>query len=420
MIQILHITVHLGGGIGKALSGLVEQSIKSNSKFKHTIISLEEPIKSRFVDKIHRIGGEVIICPTIDEIEKLVEDSDIIQLEWINNPTIIKNLNSYAFEHPIRLIVWSHNNGLFSDNIKDNGKLPPIIPKKLILNSHIFLFTNKCSYECKEVKDVLKDSEFKDRLGVVYSSGGFEGFPDPKLRNSLSIQISEMIFKTFILKYIPRYPKIPKDISLGYFGTINFSKLHPSFVEFIRQANDEIKHKKVSNKRIKKLSKVKMIGEYNENIRDQLNRQCDKIGEPDILQFTGYVPDNKLTSELGSINVIAYILNPKHYGTTENSLLEAMSMGIVPILLNNPAESCLVENGKTGFIAHSPKEFGEIILYLSENPDEIKKIGINAANTVRERFSVEKTEAYLNEYYRKLMKMEKKNINFKEMLSDKS
>lgn len=422
MAQILHISAHLGGGIGKALSGLVKQSIKSNSEFKHTIISLEEPIKSQFVDKIRRIGGEVIICPTTDEIEKLMIDSDIVQLEWWNNPILVKYLSSFHKYINIRLLVWCHNNGLFSNNIKDDGKLPPIIPKKLILESQYFIFTNPCSDESKELWESIWGDEgnpdIRDKIGIVYSSGGFEGFPDPKLRNSISIQISEMMFKTFIPKYIPRYPKIPKDISVGYFGTINFSKLHPSFVEFIRQANDEIEHKNVTNKNIKKLSKVKMIGEYNENIRDQLNQQCDKVGESEILQFTGYIPDNKLVSELGSINVIAYILNPKHYGTTENSLLEAMSMGIVPIVLNNPAESYLVDNGKTGFIVHNPKEFGEIILYLSESPDERKKIGMNAANTVRERFSAEKTEAYLNEYYRNLMKIEKKNINFKEILSD--
>jgi len=42
MIKILHIAAHLGGGVGKALSGLVLQSASSRSNINHTIVTLEE------------------------------------------------------------------------------------------------------------------------------------------------------------------------------------------------------------------------------------------------------------------------------------------------------------------------------------------------------------------------------------------
>lgn len=390
MTQVLHITAHIGGGIGKALSGLVEQSIISNSEFRHTILLLEKPIKSQFVDKIRRIGGKVVVCPATDELEKLILYSDIVQLEWLNHPTIIKYLCSIS-QFPIRFLVWSHNNGLH--NIpKSKGKLPPIIPKNLIKQSDIFLFTNECSFQNKEV------IEIKDKLGVVYSSGGFDGFPDPNSKNT---------FTSFSCD----------NIKVGYFGS--FDKLHPEFVKYISAIN--IKSMNINSTNSTNNFKVKMIGEYSTYIRRQLTHRCNEIGKPNLLQFTGYIEKQEdLIKELSKINVLAYILNPKHYGTTENALLECMSMGIVPIVLNNPAESYLVDNGKTGFVVHSPKEFADIIKYLSENPDERQRIGINAAKTVRERFSAEKTESYLNEYYRKLMQMEKKNINFKEILSDGS
>ena len=34
MINILHITPHLGGGIGKALSGLISESVNTNKNIK--------------------------------------------------------------------------------------------------------------------------------------------------------------------------------------------------------------------------------------------------------------------------------------------------------------------------------------------------------------------------------------------------
>ena len=52
MTQVLHLTAHLGGGVGKALSGIVRQAKDSGSKFQHVIICLEEPEKSQFAVEI--------------------------------------------------------------------------------------------------------------------------------------------------------------------------------------------------------------------------------------------------------------------------------------------------------------------------------------------------------------------------------
>jgi glycosyltransferase involved in cell wall biosynthesis len=379
---VTHILPHLGGGIGKALSGLVEQSTKVNSEFTHDIICLEEPIKRECVDKIIKCGRAVTICPAYDEFEKLIDNSDIIQLEWINNHTIIKYLKE--IKSKIRLIVWCHNNGLYPYNIKDPGKLPPIIPKKLILSSDRFIFTTECSFDIEMVKNILKNHyEYYDKLWAIYSSGGFDGFPNPESKDSFSNFSND-------------------NMSIGYFGTINFAKLHPQFVDFIKAINIPG-------------FKVKMIGEYSEEIKNQMNRQCEIIGKPGILEFTGYVPEHMLVSELGSINVIAYILNPGHYGTTENSLLEAMSMGIVPIILDNPAEMCIVKQGKNGLIVKNEKEFAEAIQYLYKDPDYRQKLGINAAKYVRKNFSTEKVNDDFNFHYDNMMNIEKRKINFNDI-----
>lgn len=383
---ILHLTPHMGGGIGKALSGIVEQSIKSNSKFIHNIICLEKPIKLQYINKICEYGRDVIICPTCRQLEELIEKCDIVQLNWINNSTIIKCLLSIS-DIPIRLITWYHNNGLFPDNIKDPGKLPPIIPKKLILASDISIFTTECSLDTKMIKTLLKDHpEYYARLWSIYSCGGFNGFPDPESKDN--------------------FPNFSNDnMSVGYFGTVNFSKLHPQYINFLKEVDiPEFK--------------VKIIGEYCEDIKNELDEQCKTIGKPLMLEFTGYIPEPILAHRLSTINVLAYILNTRHYGTTENSLLEAMSMGIVPIVLDNPAEKCIVENRKTGLIVRNPKEFGEAIRCLYEDPDYRQKLGTNAARHVRKNFSIEKTNEYLEYHYQNLMNMEKRVINFKEIFRD--
>lgn len=362
-MQILHITAHLGGGVGKALSGLVTQAIMSGSDIKHIIVCLEENKKSQFIDQVHKYGGEIIVCPSTDELEKLMRYSDIVQLEWWNHPLTFKYLCSISIPY-IRLITWCHNSGLHA----------PIIPRQLILASHIFLFTSQCSFENKEIKNLVP--KIRERLGTVYSSGGFSGLPEPMDRTN-------------------------ENISVGYFGGMNFSKLHPRYIDYLARV-------KISR------FKVKMIGDlYNQDI---LNQQCNAIGRPGMLEFMGYVPD--IVSELRSINVLAYLLHPEHYGTTENALLEAMAMGIVPIVLDNPAERCIIDDHSTGLIVNSPNEFADAIQWLSDNPNERQRLGICAAKSVRERFSVEKMNTSLNAYYRKIMFMKKRKIVFSEIFGN--
>lgn len=344
MTQILHLSPHLGGGLGKVLSNLVIESIKSKSEFEHIIICLEKPEKLQFVNEIIKNNGKVIIHPSRNEFINLIEKTDIVQLNFTNNPVIFKYLCTMDIP-PIRLLTWSHNNNLYN----------PTIPQELITESHIFLFTSPCSLE-----------KFRnyENVGAVFSSGGF--------------------------KNLPVFCDQTCELKVGYFGETIFSKLHPNCAEYINMVD-------IPN------FKVKMIGKCSN--KEILEKQSDRF------EFVGYVTDT--VSELSTINVLAYLLNPEHYGTTENTLLEAMSMGIVPIVLNNPPESYMIKDDETGFIVNSLKEFREIIKWLIENPKDRQRIGNNASQYVRENFSVEKTESEMNEYYKKCLNMEKRIIDFK-------
>ena len=66
-----------------------------------------------------------------------------------------------------------------------------------------------------------------------------------------------------------------------------------------------------------------MIGDLTN--QDILNQQCDSLSRTGMLDFRGYTTD--IVSELSSINVLAYILNPEHYGTTENALIGGYGYG---------------------------------------------------------------------------------------------
>ena len=131
--------------------------------------------------------------------------------------------------------------------------------------SHRFLFTSPCSFESKEVIDLMP--EHGDQLGVVSSSGGFAGLPE---------SVGE----------------INKDISVGYIGNLNFSKLHPCYVDYLAAVD-------IPGFR------VKMIGDLTN--QDILNQQCDSLSRTGMLDFRGYTTD--IVSELSSINVTMFNRN---------------------------------------------------------------------------------------------------------------
>lgn len=358
MTKVLHLTAHLGGGVGKALSGLIKQAVSTGPAFEHTIITLEEQQKSQFIDQIRSCGCEVIECPSRELLRDRIMDSDIVQLEWWNHPATISALCGQQLPS-MRLLVWSHVSGLYN----------PVIPPGLFSAAQQFLFTSACSFESKVVKSL--PDKVKNHIGVVSSSGGFDGLPFPHNPDGRVRPVA------------------------GYIGSLNFAKLHPRYVDYLSAVT-------MPNFR------VKLIGDVTN--REVLEHQCRLAGKPSLLEFRGYTED--IVSELSAIDILAYLLNPGHYGTTENALIEAMAMGIVPIVLNNPAERHIIDDRITGLIVNSPLEFAEAIAWLTNNPAERNRISINAAESVRERFTAKRMVDALNGYYGELLMTDKKTVSF--------
>ncbi len=59
-MKIVHLTAHLGGGVGCALLGIAKSASK---EIEHCFICLEIPEKKQFADLIKQAGYEVIISP---------------------------------------------------------------------------------------------------------------------------------------------------------------------------------------------------------------------------------------------------------------------------------------------------------------------------------------------------------------------
>jgi hypothetical protein len=177
------------------------------------------------------------------------------------------------------------------------------------------------------------------------------------------------------------------DLNYSYLGAPNFSKLHPRIVDFLTVVKT-------------RGFRVHFYGDADANPK----LHSDKIA---LRGFT--------TDPIGALmesDVLIYLLNPDHYGTTENALLEAMAAGVVPVVFNNPAEASIVKHKMTGMVVDSPPEFADAITFLNDNRNALQNMSMAASLDIRERFPLEKTIQGLDAHYRKLMLEEKKIFNF--------
>lgn len=347
MIEVVHLTAHLGGGVGKALSELVMATSSARMPVKHVFACLERPEKSGFVEKIEQHGGEVLIEPALSQLASRLAHADIVQLEWWNHPATLGALCSLP-EIPLRMLVWCHVSGLSN----------PAIPQKLVEAPGRFVLTSACSKGATSVAQVL--ANHPEQVTIISSAGGMDALP-----------------------VIDRRPQqAPAPLSAGYLGSLNFSKLHPDVVSWLAKV-------RLPNFRLR------LIGDPVNH--ETLSAQASAIGTPDLFEFRGYTTD--VASELAALDVMVYLLNPSHYGTAENALVEAMAMGVVPVVLDNPAERCIVDDGVTGIVLSHGEELANALEQLASSPQRRYQLAQAAAAETREKYTSSRmAEAFYGQY----------------------
>lgn len=357
-MKITHLTAHLGGGVGNALAVLCEGSAHSTERIQRRIVCLEPPAKRQFYDRILASGVPIVIAPDLTHLKGIIATSDIVQLEWWNHPVTIKTLCSLGIID-IRLVVWSHVSGIYN----------PIIPPRLIDAATIFVTSTPAAPDRQPRADLpaaIGPIEF------ISSGGGFEFFPP-----------------------LPQRDGSTPTCAFGYIGTTNFTKLAPDFIDLLCAVPDPD-------------FTVQIIGD--EINREHLVAQSRANGKADLLNFLGYRED--ILSEMSRLDVLLYPLNPRHYGTAEIVLLEAMAMGVVPIVLDNLIERNIVQHGVTGFVVRSRKEFAEAVCTLKASASLRQRLGENAATQIRGEYTRARMIERFQQVYSRALACPRKPFTF--------
>ena len=88
--KILHITPHLGGGVGSVLTKYLKCT-KSNKNYKHTLFSLEDiNTYSKKVLIDNNIPNKENLSTKYKKILKEIHNFDIVIIHWWNHPLLYK------------------------------------------------------------------------------------------------------------------------------------------------------------------------------------------------------------------------------------------------------------------------------------------------------------------------------------------
>ncbi|MFZ0525975.1 MAG: glycosyltransferase [Xanthobacteraceae bacterium] len=331
-MRILHIAAHLGGGIGKAHAAMARALPR---EVEQTFLLLEAPIDRRHAHTIARCGGRVIVERDSARIRALALQSDIVQLEYWGHP-LLDQYAPFVFVPGVKTVCWCHVSGLFAPAL-------PAFPAvdRLVLTSDISL--------------PVVPPAMRDRTAVINSGFGFAGMG---LRS--------------------RPPG--RKSAIAYLGTVDFKKLHCRIFNAIDALDVGMDHD---------LTPISLWG----HIRPEVASCAAAMRHPERIELRGHTLDP--ASALAEADIFFYPLRPDHYGTAENALVEAMSLGLVPVVLDNRAETQIVTHGKSGFVAQTIDECVSYLRRLVQAPLLREEMGASAAREAQTKSPARSADAFV-------------------------
>lgn len=351
-IRILHLVkdISLGGGC-RAIFALARYST-GQGNFIHSIAPLSPNNDPRAIQLAESSGVSVVTSGGIEQTLALIDQYDIIQLSWWNDPLV-----SFFLAHKLpacRLLLWAHV----------AGHAPPqVVTSELVAFSDVFAAAGPYTLLLPHVQEAIKNGQ----------------------------EAVMMLGCADLSRVLPAKPHATGNFRIGYIGTVEYNKMNPRYVDLCEQIN-------IPNAEFV----VCGTGGALEHIRARASRS--PIGNR--IKLLGYVED--IAPVLASFDVYGYPLRGTTYAAGELNLQEVMRAGIVPVAFPYGGIRELIIDGVTGLLPRTEQEFAEAIEYLYYNPTERARMGENAHRYSLVHFGGEAAARVANATYEKMMAQPKR------------
>lgn len=332
---ILHITPHLGGGVGSVLGAWMARLPPGE---RHTILCLDRNRNPDWRAWPGRSPGQLEITEGLffspdyrERVRSAVAGADVVVLHWWNHPLTCELMLNHAWP-ACRLILWNHVSALFP---------PYVLPRKVFDFADHFVHTSAIS---RKVTDTFRGSA----------------------------TTCETIWSTVDISAYSRLGrKAHRGCIVGYTGTVDKGKMHPAYLRMSAAA---------SGVRFLVCSGDSQIA---------LQAEAARLGVEGAFTFLGRV--KSVADYLPLFDIFGYPLQPGHFGSCEQSLGEAMMAGCVPVVMDNPTEAHIVRHGVDGLVARSEREYSEHLTLLAGDEGLRRRLAANARARALELYDLGRT-----------------------------
>ncbi len=342
--KVLHVAPHLGGGVGRFVTNVYSR----DEEFDHLFLLLEAPENEDFLNSSNI---KWMLSNKRDGLSSRSEEYDAIQIEFWNHPLLYRFLLENNLLKRTRVLFYSHVNGLYE---------PGIITETLVRSCDNFMVSTFASTHSKAI------SSADHKISVVPEFGGCG--------------------RTSGIRKVEH-----EGFNVVYIGSADRIKLHPAYISMCRKITERI-------------PQARFIF-CSQDDHSYLRAQAEDEGI--LTRFTFHRNLRNIDEVLEIADVFGYPLNPRHFGTGEQALIESMGASVPPVVLDNLPERYIVDDGITGIIAGSVDDYVEAVEFLYSNPGAAKDMGQSAREKAMTEMSEVKTLSRLHEVYKKVLAREK-------------
>jgi len=355
MKEIVHIIHSLTfGGAARTMIATAKYSAMLGP-FRHSLIMLDlKNSDPRAAEFALREGMQLPVARNREEILAILEQADIVQVNWWQHPEMDEFLRSAL--PPIRLLGWFHC---------ACDAAPQVLTDDLVSVFDRVLGGSSYTYFAPSIWRLPTEERLR-KTGFVVGGTDFqrlENLPQAAARSSFDV---------------------------GYVGTVNPTKMYGRFVEM---------HAGI---KIPNFKAVVCGGDQHLILADR----AAALGLTALFDFKGYV--SNIPEILSALDVYGYPLCPETYAASELNVQEAMYAGIPVVAFPHGGLKTLIIDDFNGLLVTSEQEYREALEYLYQNPEERVRLGRNAASFAREMFGAERNAPEMNRHYESLLKEPKR------------